>query len=458
MSRFLAATLCVAASATLWEPGRAHAETLADALNDAYSGNATIQAERFRQRATDEQLPQAQSGWHPSVTLTGSIFRSHQFFGLTLANLGPVQYDTPRSAILSIDQPIYRGGGVEADIARAQATIEAGAADLDMIEQQQLLAAATAYLDVFRDEGVVRLNDNLVQVLSVNRHDVQSTYDAGAATETDTSQASSRLVGADAGQAGAAARLATSRAEFREVVGRDPGDLAPPELLGQLPATEADAAALALAHNPALLAARRQLEAAQHQVDVVRADLLPRVDGVAQLIHDDDDLLRGVRLNQAQVGVTASVPLYQGGETYAKLRAAKESAAAAERQVTVIQRQIEAEVDSAWNALGAARAQQGQFRAQIGTNDVALRDTEKEVTAGTRTRLDVLNAEQELFASRVNLVAAEHDAFVASFQLEAATGTFTPAALGLETKAYDPTAHLDAVEDKWWGTEPPAAP
>jgi outer membrane protein len=126
--------------------------------------------------------------------------------------------------------------------------------------------------------------------------------------------------------------------------------------------------------------------------------------------------------------------------------------------VTVIQRQIEAEVDSAWNALGAARAQQGQFRAQIGTNDVALRDTEKEVTAGTRTRLDVMNAEQELFASRVNLVAAEHDAFVASFQLEAATGTFTPAALGLETKAYDPTAHLDAVEDKWWGTEPPAAP
>lgn len=436
--------------------GPAGAESLSDALGDAYSGNATIQAQRFQQRATDEALPQAQSGWHPSVTLTGSALRSHQYFGLSFPGEKPDQNVTPRQAELVVDQPLYRGGGVDAGIDKAKATIAAGQAQLAAVEQGQLVAAAAAYLDVFRDGHVVELSENLVQVLTLNQHDVQSTYNAGAATETDTSQAAARLAGADAQKLAADSQLKSSLARFKEVVGREAAlPLAAPESLGQVPASEADALAQALARNPSLAAARHQLDAARQQVDVVTADLLPRLDGVAQLIHADDYLLKGVRENAAQIGLQATIPLYGGGATYAQLRAAHEAVAAAEKQVTAAERQVATQVSAAWDALVAARAQQTQYRAQIKANQVALDDTIKEVTAGTRTRLDVLNAQQELFSSRVNQVGAEHDTYAATFQLEALMGGFTPSALGLKVPDYDPAAHLDQVKDKWWGTEPP---
>ena len=426
-------------------------ETLQDTLAAAYQNNATIQAQRYALRGTDEQLPQALSGWRPTVALTGQATRGYQYFNFTRPT---EQYLTNQIYGLQVTQPLWHFD-TDPSIDRAKATIASGQQQLASVEQQQLLAAATAYLDVYRDQGEVELNRNLVEVLTVNRHDVESTFKAGAATETDTSQAAARLSGAVSGRLGADAQLATSRARFRDVVGRDAGVLASPTVLGQVPPTEAEAVAVALARNPALLAARQQLEAAQHQVDVAFAALLPKFDGIAQLEHESDLFSKGVRLNQAVIGLQATVPLYQAGKDYSEVRAAKEAVAQAESVVEQTERDIRQQVDTAWNALAAARAQQRNFRDQIRANDVALRDTEREVTAGTRTRLDTLNAEQELFTSRLNLVIAEHDAVVASFQLEAATGAFTPEALGLTVPSYDPSKHLDAVRDKWFGTEPP---
>jgi outer membrane protein len=320
-----------------------------------------------------------------------------------------------------------------------------------------LLAAAVAYLDVFRDQGEVELNRNLVQVLTVNRQNVDSTFRAGTATETDTSQAAARLSGAVSGQLGAESQLATSRARFRDVVGRDPGTLGAPAVLGQVPPTEDEAVSLALSRNPALLATKKQLEAAQHQVDVVRGNLLPKLDGIATVEHEDELFSKAVRLNSAVVGVEATIPLYEAGRVYSQVRQAHEAVSQADSLVTQTERDIREQVSTAWNALTAARAQQRNFHDQIRANEVALRDTEREVDAGTRTRLDTLNAQQELFSSRLNLVIAEHDMVVASFQLEAAAGGFTPEALGLDVQHYDPTAHLEAVRDKWFGTEPPPA-
>ncbi|HLY59120.1 MAG TPA: TolC family outer membrane protein [Stellaceae bacterium] len=455
MARGATGLRLIAAALTAGAAAPAFADTLADALADAYRGNATILAERYRQRQTDEALPEALAGWRPTVNLQGNVARAHQFFGLSFPGSRPISDITPRTASATLDQPIWHGGGIEAGIDQARASIAAGQAQLSATEQDQLLVAATAYLDAFRDKRVVELSENLVEVLTLNQHDVQVTYNAGAATETDTSQAVARLSGAVAGRLGAKAQLGTSLARFRTAVGRDAvGDLSPPTQIGQVPATEDEAARAAADRSPSVEAARHSLEAAQHAVDQARAALLPQVDGVATLQHDDDYLIRGVKLNQAEIGVQATVPLYVG-PAYAKVRAAKEGVSQAEKQVLEAEREARETVATAWNALQAARAQQEQYRSQIKANEVALSDTAKEVTAGTRTRLDVLNAQQELFSSRVNLVSAEHDTLLAGFRLEAAIGTFTPAALGLATPDYDPTEHLKAVEDKWWGTSPP---
>ena len=426
-------------------------DTLPEVLASAYRDNATIAAQRYALRGTDEQLPQALAGWRPTVALTGDVTRGRQFF-----NFGgsPVQDLTNRLYALQITQPIYHAG-TEADIDRATAVIAGGQQQLSAVEQQQLLAAATAYLDVFRDQGEVELNRNLVEVLTVNRQNVDSTFRAGTATETDTAQATARLSGAVSGRLGAESQLATSLAHFRDIVGRDAGKLAPPSVLGQVPPTEDEAISLALTRNPTLLAARQQLAAAEHQVDVARGNLLPKLDGIATVEHEDELFSKGVRLNSAVIGVEATVPLYEAGSDYSKVRQAHEAVSQAENQVIQAERDVRQQISTAWNALGAARAQQQNFHEQIRANDVALRDTQREVDAGTRTRLDTLNAQQELFSSRLSLVIAEHDAVVASFQLEAAVGGFTPDALGLDVPRYDPTKHLDAVRDKWIGTEPP---
>ena len=432
----------------------AAAEGLTDTLADTYVGNATIQSQRYSLRGTDERLSKAEAGWRPQVSLTGSIARGPQEFVFV-----PVhdQWLTARNVALQILQPLYRGGGTVAGIAQAKAEIGAGQAELSDVEQQQLYAAASAYLDVYRDQRLVELSRNLVDVLDVNEKNVQSTFRAGAATETDTSQAAARLEGAVASRLAAEGEFATSRANFKAIVGRDPGALEAPTLIGQLPAGEADAQAVALAQHPALLAARQRIEAASHKVDVVRAELLPKVDAVGTLTHEDDAFTRGDRLNSASIGVQASIPLYEGGGTYSDIRAAREAVAQEQKTELQTERDVARQVTAAWNRLAAARAQQDQFKAQIEANQVALRTTGDQVTAGTRTRLDLLNAEQELFSSRVNLVAAQHDTYEASFQLELAAGVFTPKALGLAVETYDPTRHLDQVKGKWIGTMPPAA-
>ncbi|HVJ54977.1 MAG TPA: TolC family outer membrane protein [Aliidongia sp.] len=433
--------------------GAARAESLKDVLGRAYANNAEIAAQRYSQRAIDEQLPQALSGWRPTATLTGDVTRGRQYF-----NFGgsAVSMLTNKTAAVTIAQPLYRGGAVDADIDRAKAVIAGGQSQLASVEQTQLLAAATAYLDVYRDRNVVELNRNLVEVLTVNRGNVDSTFRVGAATETDTSQAAARLSGAIAGRLGAESQLATSLANFRNFVGDEAGQLDMPVVLGEVPGTEDQAADTAIAESPALRSAHQQLEAAKHQVDVVRGQLLPKLDGVIQAEHEDELFAKGVRLNSATVGLAATVPLYEGGAAYAQVRAAREAVASAEKQLLQTERQVRQQVTTAWAALVAARAQRQNFQDQIKANEVALRDTEKEVTAGTRTRLDTLNAQQELFGSKVNLVSAERDIFAASFQLETAIGRFTPGALGLDVPDYDPSRHLDAVKDKWFGTTPPA--
>ena len=440
------------AAGVLWLASPAAAESLLDTLADTYNGNATIQAQRYGQRGTDERLPRAESGWRPSVTVNGSITRGPQEFVFV-----PVhdQWLTARNVTLQILQPLYRGGGTVAGIAQAKAEIGAGQAELSDVEQQQLYAAAAAYLDVYRDQNLVELSRNLVDVLDVNEKNVRSTFRAGAATETDTSQAAARLEGAVASRLAAEGEFATSRADFKAVVGRDAGALVPPTLIGQLPANEADAQAVAMTQHPALIAARQRIEAASQRVDVARAQLLPKVDAVGLLSHEDDAFTRGDRMNSATVGVQASIPLYESGSAYADIRAAREAVSQAQKTELQVERDVARQVTAAWNRLTAARAQQDQFKAQIEANQVALRTTRDQVTAGTRTRLDLLNAEQELFSSRVNLVAAQHDTYEASFRLELAAGIFTPKALGLAVESYDPTRHLDQVRDKWIGTTPP---
>jgi outer membrane protein len=426
----------------------ASAETLDQALIAAYSTNPTIAAERAQLRATDEDVPQALAQRRPTVTTQGEL-------GLTgeeTSQLGN-QVLWPRGATLSVQQPLWTGGRAGAAISQAEFIVRAERANLYNTEESVLLQAATAYLDVVRDQALLDLATSNVKVLQTTLDQTRAQLNAGLATKTDLAQSEARLAQSLAAQEQAAVNLANSRAAYRQAVGHDPvGRLPSAPVVGGLPESEDASIARALQINPQVLIAQNNQEAARAGVDLARAGLMPSISVSAQLEHLDDQQIRKDEIEAAGVLATLTVPIYQAGAEYSRIRQTKETFTQNQDQVAAAQRQATQVATQAWENLQAARANIQSFQAQIDANRIAYNGTVEEQRVGTRTVLDVLNAEQELFGSQTNLVGAQHDEAVSAYQLKTAVGEMTALALNLAVERYDPQKHYDAVRNKWIGT------
>lgn len=436
-------------------PGIAGAETLDDVLSSAYNTNPTLQARRARLRATDEGVPQALANWRPTVTLSGDVGR-----GRYVSNTQDPyeQGRSPRNGALTISQPLYRGGRTVAQTQQAEATVLAERALLAATEQTVLLNASTAYLNVVRDEAVLKLSINNEQVLRRQLEAAQERFRVGEITRTDVSQAEARLSRATADRVAAEGTLQDSRANFINVVGRAPESPQAPETAVQVPGAFDEVKATTLAKNPNIVAADWTAKAAKEGVDLVFGELLPTVSLNGNLTRGQHTLGQSTSYDNAEAVLRVSMPLYEGGGTYSRVRAQKH---------TYGQRKIEADqarrdsLESAtrgWEDLQAARARTRSYVSQIRASEMALAGVEEEAKVGSRTVLDVLDAEQELFDARVNLVRAQHDEMVAAFQVKSALGQMTAEGLALPVEVYDPTKHYDDVRGQWIGTGIEPAP
>lgn len=429
----------------------AGAMTLEEALAAAYVGNPTLQAQRAAVRATDEQVPQALSGWRPQVSLNGSVGRTWQ--DTTAPGVDRTTLD-PRQVGATITQPLFRGFRTVNSVNAAENTVQAARSQLTSIEQQILLNTAQIYSDVLRDQAEVDLNTNNEQVLRRQLDATRDRFQVGEITRTDVSQAESRLAGARSGRVAAEAQLMSSRATFQRVVGIPPENLNPPAQLPALPASLEEAVALALENQPDVVAARFAARAADDVVEVVQGELLPTVNLQASHARNWETQVPGIRGDSSQIVANVAVPLYQGGAVYSRVREAKNTAS--QRRLQVDQAQVAAREGAilAWEGLTAARAEIESRRAQVDAANTALDGVRREAQVGARTVLDVLDAEQEAFVANVSLVRAQRNERVAAFQLLSAIGGLTAANLGLPVDIYDPTEHYQAVRNQWFGTEP----
>lgn len=444
----------------LFLPGYATAETLDEVLSSAYSTNPTLEARRARLRATDEGVPQALSNWRPTVTLSGDTGR-----GRYESNQAAKRENdrSPTNYALNVSQPLYRGGRTQAQTEQAEATVQAERALLQATEQTVLLNASTAYLNVVRDEAVVRLNINNEQVLRRQLDAAQERFRVGEITRTDVSQAEARLSRATADRVAAEGSLQNSRANYINVIGRPPESPQAPANSAAVPASFDEVKTLTLAKNPNIVAADWTAQAAKQGIDLVFGELLPTVSLNGQYSRGHDTTSRDASSNRyesenLQATVNVSVPLYEGGGTYSRVRSQKH---------TYGQRKIEADqarrdsVETAtrgWEDLQAARARIRSYESQIKASELALAGVEEEAKVGSRTVLDVLDAEQELFTARVSLVQSQHDEMVAAFQVKSALGQMTAEGLTLAVQVYDATKHYDDVRDQWIGTGIEPAP
>lgn len=430
--------------------GPSHAETLQEALAKAYATNPTLQSARATLRATDEGVSQALSGWRPTVEATGtSAYKKQE----NSATTGSTLNTKPQTLSLELTQSLYSGGQTIANVSSAENTVRAQRARLQNSEQTVLLDAATAYLNVVRDTAVLELNVKNEEVLTSQLEATQDRFNVGEITRTDVHQAESRLAGATADRIQAEGNLETSRANYAKLIGNAPGAVSAPVLGLPLPQTLDGALNTADDTNPEVLTALYDERAAEDKIDSTEGRLLPSLDlnGSASRSLDASSSSEGYQANELEAKVTLTVPLYQGGSVYSQLREARQSASASRLNTAQARRDVAEKVRSAWESLVATRARIEAIRTQVRAAETALEGVQREASVGSRTVLDVLDAEQELLDARVNLVTSQRDETVAALTLLSSVGHLTAADLNLPVDLYDPQGHYRKVRGKWFG-------
>ena len=430
------------------------AETLRDALTQAYTTNPTLTGARAGQRATDEGVPIAKAQGRPDASGTASYTESFPRSDGT--SFSP---DRLFSGGINLSVPIYTGGAVRNGILAAENRVEAGQAGLRATESAIFSAVVGTYMDVIRDESIVELNRAQVGVLQVNLEATKDRFEIGDLTRTDVAQSEARLQLAISNMEGARSNLIRSKEIYIQLVGDVPGNLEAPPPLPNLPATPDDAVKVALDANPDLIASREQREAAYFDRRGANASRLPQVSGFTSGSYSDnfgsiDPGTSGrafdTSSSSAQIGVRATLPLYQGGQPAAQIRQAQARLGQAQEQEIAAEREAIAQTRASYASWRASLQVIAASERAVSANELSLEGTRAENSVGNRTILDILNAEQELLQSKVQLVAARRNAYVAGFSLLAAMGRAEARDLGLEGGAlYDPMANYDAVEGAW---------
>lgn len=439
----------------LTAPGRA-AQTLEEALADAYRGNPQLQAERARQRATDEGVARALGGFRPSITVIGEAgravdeFRTRNSFSgatnVTDVNRGPRTYQA------QMRQPIYDGGQALADYRRSEALVEQGRARLVAAEQVVLQEAARAYMDVARDYKVVQLTRDNVNYLTELREAIRARFAVKDVTNTDVAQAEARLSRGLADNQAAEGALARSRSAYARVIGEEAvGALEMPPSPGTLPGS-LEAALADVNNNPELIAARFVETAARAQINIVKSGLLPDLSLRGAVRRQDEADQKHFERDTAELLLQLSVPIYEGGVSAAQTREAKHVASQRQLELEQATRAATDAVRASWEALVSSRARIASIKENVTAAELALVSVSEEAKVGARTVLDRLNAQQELLDASVSLLRARRDEFIASNELLAAIGKMTAANLALQVEQYDPVSNYARTRGRWFGT------
>ncbi len=452
------------------------AETMAGALARAYVNNPEIGQQRAALRAIDENMPKARAGWLPMIGATTYAGRSYLYQrdppprqttpdpGVDPADdesLKPPRGQKfrafPRGYGLTLNQPVFDGFKTLNGVRQAEAQIFGGREDLRGVEQDVLMATATAYMDVLRDTAILGLRGSNVRVLEEQVKQTRLRGAVGQATEADVAQAEAALAQGRSDLSAARGALQASMATYRRLVGVEPRALqAAAGVESLLPKSVDRAVEIGLQEHPAIASALHGADAAAFGVKLAESALYPNA-SISGAVNRDLDVesMSGKKSFAAAIFGQINVPIYSGGMDYASIRQAKEQAGQARLMADLQRNQVRAAIVTAWAQLQAAKAQIGATRATVVAAEVALKGIRGEAVVGQRTTFDILTAQRMLLDARVGHVTAQRDRVVASYAALAAFGRLTASGLGLAAQSYDPTRHFDLVKGRLFGADVP---
>ena len=436
--------------------GAAHAESISGALAKSYGYSPDLNQQRAATRAADEGVPRATAGWRPTLSASTSIGVATN----KTVDKGAVKLNSdsvPRVSSVSLTQTLYNGGRVGNGVRQAESQVLQSRETLRQSEQDVLVAAATAYMNVLRDTALLELQNNNVNVLQQQLKQSEDRFQAGEVTRTDVAQSQASLARGQADAFQARSDLQNSTAVYRQVIGEQPRNLEPARPVEPLlpPSLEA-ALASALKDHPRIQAALHAVDVAALNVTIQEGALLPTVTATGSAaVNREPTGFTNYQSKSWSAVASLNVPIYEGGATYSAIRQAKEQLGQSRIQVDLQRETVRSAVVAAWGSFQTTKLTIQSFQAQVRANEIALQGVREEAKVGQRTTIDVLNAQQTLLNSRVSLVTAQRTQVVASYTLLAAVGKLSAATLGLRVATYDPTLHFDQVKGKWIGTRTP---
>ena len=433
-------------------------DTIEAALVRAYQNNPQLNAQRAIVRSTDENVPQALSGYRPKVAVTASA--GYQYTDAQSSAFGSsVDFhgaQVTASAGGTVSQTLYNGNQTANKTRAAESQVSGAREGLRVLEQTVLLTGATIYMDYLRDAAILEVQRSNTRVLEQTLKQTQDRFNVGEVTRTDVAQSEAQLAAGKTQQLTAEANLTTTRANFRRIIGNEPEALAPGSPVDRfLPKTLPTAVELSLIENPNVTAAMFGIDVNYLQVKVNEGALLPTVSLQASVQQSYEQQLTIFRSFGASAVAQISVPVYQGGAEYSLIRQSKETLAQQRLNLEQVRDQTRANTVTAWGQLVAGKAQVSSAQSQVTASEIALNGVREEAKAGQRTTLDVLNAQQALVNARVALVTAQHDRVVASYSVLNSVGRLSPQVLNLATTVYDPSVHYQQVRDSWFGVRTP---
>jgi outer membrane protein len=439
------------------------ADTIEAALVRAYQSNPQLNAQRAAVRATDEGVPQALSGYRPSVNITASAgyqySDSTSTAGGTPTELVRTQVhgtNAPRAIGMNVTQTLYNGQQTANKTRAAESQVSGAREALRVLEQNVLFSAASIYMDYLRDAAIVEVQKSNTRVLEQTLKQTRDRFNVGEVTRTDVAQSEAQLAAGRTQQLTAESNLTTTRSNFRRIIGSEPVNLAPGSPVDRyLPGTLPQAIETSLTENPGVTAAMFGIDVNYLQVKINEGALLPTVTLQASVQQTNEQTLTVPTQFGASAIAQVSVPIFQGGAEYSLIRQSKESLAQQRLSLETTRDQARADVVTAWGQLVAGKAQVSSAQAQVSASEIALNGVREEAKAGQRTTLDVLNAQQALVNARVSLVQAQHDRVVASYSVLQRIGRLSPQVLNLATTTYDPSVHYQQVRDSWAGVRTP---
>ncbi|MCA1391003.1 MULTISPECIES: TolC family outer membrane protein [Bradyrhizobium] len=439
-------------------PSAAWAEALPDALAKAYQTNPQLNAERARQRATDENVPQALAGYRPQIVASLSA-------GLqSVRNLLPdntIQTGNLKPWIIgvTVTQSLFNGFRTANGVRAAELQVQSGREALRNVGQGVLLDAVTAYTNVLANQSLVEAQRSNVAFLRETLSVTQRRLNAGDVTPTDTAQAEARLNRGLADLNAAEVALAVSQATYAQVIGNAPSQLRPAEAVDRyLPKSREDAMTMAIRQHPAVMAASFDVDVASTNIRIAEGTLLPSatIQGSASKSRNNDPALSTLAEDQASIVANVTAPIYDGGQAAAQTRQAKEITAQSRLVLDQVRNQARTAAVSAWVANEGAKITVSASESEVKAATVALQGVQREAAGGQRTTVDVLNSQADLIQAKARLIGAQRDRVIASYTLLSAIGHLDVKTLNLNTPDYLPEVHYHQVRDAWHGLRTPS--